>query len=79
MLFRSNTLISKKGILPYFKIGDFQLANVPIGFLEGTKGIQKMSFIGGDILKRFNWIIDAKREFIYLKPNGLFSTTFSAI
>ena len=74
-----NTLISKKGILPSFKIGDFQLANVPIGFLEGTKGIQKMSFVGGDILKRFNWIIDAKREFIYLKPNGLFSTTFSAI
>ena len=74
-----NTLISKKGILPSFKIGDFQLANVPIGFLEGTKGIQKMSFVGGDILKRFNWIIDAKREFIYLKPNGLFSTTFSTI
>ena len=74
-----NTLISKKGILPYFKIGDFQLANVPIGFLEGTKGIQKMSFVGGDILKRFNWIIDAKREFIYLKPNGLFNTNFSTI
>ena len=74
-----NTLTSKKGILPSFKIGDFQLTNVPIGFLEGTKGIQKMSFVGGDVLKRFNWMIDAKREFIYLKPNGLFSTDFTSI
>ena len=40
-----------------------------VGFFEGAIGIQKMSILGGDILKRFNIIIDAERKFIYLKTN----------
>ncbi|MEO6315752.1 MAG: hypothetical protein ABIO53_12455 [Chitinophagaceae bacterium] len=74
-----NVLTTKNGTLPLFKIGRLQLANVPIAFFEGAIGRQKISIIGGDILKRFNWIIDAKRQFIYLKPNNLFKTNFSNI
>ncbi len=74
-----NVLTTKRGILPSFKIGKFLLANVPVGFFEGAIGRQKISIIGGDILKRFNWIIDAKREYIYLKPNNLFKTNFANI
>ncbi len=66
-----NILKTKKAIMPFVKIGDEQLANVPVGFFEGTIGRQKMSIMGGDIIKRFNWIIDAERKFIYLKPNHL--------
>ncbi len=72
-----NVLTTRKGILPLFKIGKQQLANVPVGFFEGAIGTQKISIIGGDILKRFNWVIDAKRTYIYLKPNNLFKTPFS--
>ncbi len=72
-----NVLTTKKGSLPLFKIGKQQLADVPVGFFTGAIGQQKMSIIGGDILKRFNWIIDAKREFIYFKPNHLFKSRFS--
>ena len=62
---------TKKVLLPGFKIGDKALANVPAGFFEGAIGRQKKSVLGGDILKRFNWIIDAKREYIYMRPNHL--------
>lgn len=66
-----NVLKTKKAILPNFVLGNFNLKNIPVGFFDGAIGRQKMSILGGDILKRFNIIIDAKREFIYLKPNKL--------
>lgn len=66
-----NILKTKKAILPTFAIGNIKLNNVSVGFFEGAIGRQKMSIIGGDILKRLNIIIDAKREFIYVKPNKL--------
>ncbi|TAF34209.1 MAG: hypothetical protein EAZ67_04210 [Cytophagales bacterium] len=65
-----NVMKTNKAILPIFKIGSFVLPNVSVGFFEGAIGRQKISVMGGDILKRFNWVIDAKREFIYLKPNA---------
>ncbi|ATL49655.1 hypothetical protein COR50_22145 [Chitinophaga caeni] len=74
-----NVLTSKKGILPLFIIGNLQLSNVPVGFFDGAIGRQKISIIGGDVLKRFNWIVDANREFIYLKPNSHFNTNYSSI
>jgi hypothetical protein len=74
-----NTVVTKKGILPVFQLGKLQLTDIPIGFFEGKIGRQQISIIGGDILKRFNWIIDAKRKFIYLKPNGLFKMDYSKV
>ena len=71
-----NVLISKQVILPGFFIEGLILSDVPAGFFEGALGRQKISVLGGDILKRFNIIIDAKREFIYLKPNSLISTGY---
>jgi len=66
-----NILKTKKAVLPNFILGRFDLKNIPVGFFDGAIGRQKMSILGGDILKRFNLIIDAKRQFIYLKPNKL--------
>ena len=60
---------TKKVLLPGFRLGSEELAEVPAGFFEGSIGRQKKSVLGGDILKRFNWIIDAKREYIYLRPS----------
>ena len=71
-----NILKTKKAIMPFVKIGDEQLANVPVGFFEGAIGRQKMSIMGGDIIKRFNWIIDADRKFIYFKANHLMATDY---
>ena len=74
-----NDVVTKKGTLPLFRLGKQQLVNAPIGFFEGAIGRQKLSLIGGDLFKRFNWIIDAEGKSIYLKPNKLFSTKFSNI
>ena len=71
-----NVLKTKKAILPAFTIGNKQLDNVPVGFFTGAIGRQKMSIIGGDLLKRFNIVIDAKREYIYLKANDLVSSPY---
>ncbi|MDJ1485201.1 aspartyl protease family protein [Cytophagaceae bacterium YF14B1] len=66
-----NVVKTKQAILPELKIGNETLSNVPVGFFEGAIGRQKMSVLGGEIIKRFSIIIDARREYIYLKPNRL--------
>lgn len=74
-----NILKTKKAILPTFAIENIKLNNVAVGYFDGAIGRQKMSIIGGDILKRFNLIIDAKREFIYLKPNKLQNSKYADV
>jgi hypothetical protein len=64
-----NKLKTRKVVLPGFTLGKTTLSNAPASFFEGALGRQKMSFIGGDIIKRFNIIIDAKRTFVYIRPN----------
>lgn len=71
-----NVLISKQVILPGFFIDGLGLTEVPAGFFEGALGRQQISVLGGDILKRFNMVIDSEREFIYLKPNSLMGTAY---
>ncbi|MEE1945239.1 retropepsin-like aspartic protease [Pedobacter sp. KR3-3] len=74
-----NIIKTKKAILPGFAIGKIELADVPVGFFEGAIGRQKMSILGGDVLKRFNIIFDAQRTFVYLKANSLAKTAYSNI
>lgn len=66
-----NSLKTKKGNLKSFRIGQEEFKDVSVGFFEGAIGRQKMSVIGGGLLKRFNFIIDAKREYIYIQPSTL--------
>jgi hypothetical protein len=74
-----NILKTKKAILPIFKLGNQALSDIPVSFFISDLGIQKISAVGGDVLRRFNWIIDAKREFIYLKPNANFEVPYSKV
>jgi hypothetical protein len=74
-----NILKTKKAILPTFRLGNQALADIPVSFFIGDLGIQKISALGGDVLRRFNWVIDAKREFIYLKPNRNFGLVYSKL
>ncbi|WP_162817917.1 hypothetical protein [Niabella yanshanensis] len=74
-----NVLTTQKGVLPALKLGKIQLSNTNVGFFTGTVGRQKMSIVGGDILKRFHLIIDAKRQHVYLKPNRYFKSGYSNI
>lgn len=64
-----NVLKVQKGILPAFGIGQLRLADIPVGFFEGALGRQKISIVGGDFLKRFHWVFDAQRRYVYVRPN----------
>lgn len=65
------TLTTKKGKIPQFSLGNQVLDDITVGFFSGAIGRQKMSVLGGNVLKRFNILIDSEREHIYLKSNGL--------
>ena len=73
-----NVIKTQKAILPALTIGNQTLTDVPVGFFKGALGRQKMSILGGDVLKRFNIIIDAKREYVYLKPSKQLKVPSSA-
>lgn len=73
-----NVLKTKKAVLPLFTIGGEEFRDMPVGFFEGSIGRQQMSVIGGDLLKRFNMIIDSERKHIYLKPNGFKKYPFTS-
>ncbi|MEZ4960963.1 MAG: hypothetical protein R2830_14155 [Saprospiraceae bacterium] len=72
-----NVLKTKKAILPALSLGKTSFQEVPIGFFDGAIGRQKMSVLGGDMLKRFNLIIDLQQAYIYLRANGLNGVPYS--
>jgi len=65
----NNILKTKKGTLPQFSIGATTFDSLTVGFFEGAIGRQKMSVMGGGLLKRFHVVIDAARTNIYLKAS----------
>lgn len=64
-----NVVINQKALLPVFEIGQNRLKDMPIGFFKGSIGRQKMSVIGGKLMKRFNWLLDINDGAVYLAPN----------
>ncbi|WP_394667046.1 hypothetical protein [uncultured Chryseobacterium sp.] len=70
------SVITKNGILPVLKIGNFILKDVSAGFFAGELKIQKSSYFGADLLRRFNWIFDAERKKVYIKPSKYFKKTY---
>lgn len=61
-----NTIKVKKGTLPVFALGGSQISDVPVGFFAGGLGNQKMSVMGCEILKRFNFIFDLPNHALYV-------------
>ncbi|WP_308005309.1 hypothetical protein [uncultured Chryseobacterium sp.] len=70
------SVITKNGILPVMKVGNFVLKDVSAGFFAGELKIQKSSYFGADLLRRFNWIFDAERKKVYIKPSKYFKKTY---
>lgn len=66
-----NTIKVKKAVLPTLVFGNMQFQNVPTGFFAGAIGRQKMSVLGGDVLKRFNIIFDLTDNNLYINSRRL--------
>ena len=67
-----NVLKTQKVELPLLQIGNCEFRNVPTQIFDGAIRQQKISLIGGELLKKFNLIVDAPGGSIYWKPNRLF-------
>ena len=64
-----NTLITRKETLPEFRIGETSFTDLTVRFFEGSIGRQKVSVLGGYLLRMFYILLGADRASIYLKAN----------
>jgi hypothetical protein len=64
---------------PVFKLNGFELTNIPTLILGSKNPIGfEINYLGNDLFKRFNIILDFKNDYIYLKPNKLTSLKYRA-
>ena len=62
---------------PSFGIKKFVLSAIPTMMINGSRSSGSgINYLGNDLLKRFNIIMDFKHDCIYLKPNKLFYTPY---
>jgi len=66
----------KHAVLSSLKIGKYQLKNVAAGYVTVELKMQHKSYFAADVMKRFNWIFDAKREKVYVKPSKYFNDPY---
>lgn len=74
-----NVLKTKKATLPKLAVGGTEFLEMPVGFFEGSIGRQKMSVMGGDLLRRFDVVLDFQNAVIYLRPNGLAGIAYTEL
>lgn len=71
---------TKTVLVPLLEINDFRLTNIPAFVLSGKNPTGfAINFLGNDLLKRFNLILDFKNDYLYLKPNKLIKLKYAAI
>jgi len=84
-LIRSSILRDPRGvkyetrtvISPGFNINSFGLANIPTLLLPAKNPAGfPINFLGNDLLKRFNMILDFENDYVYLKPNKLMGVKY---
>lgn len=64
-------------LLPKIKLGPYEIYHFPISITDkDAEGVENNDYLGGELLKKFNIILDFKNNFIYLKPNKLIHTPF---
>lgn len=68
---------SKVVLTPLFQLQQFALAQVPAYMLGSKNPIgMEMNFLGNDLLKRFNALLDFEHDYLYLKPNQLMDAPY---
>lgn len=62
---------------PAFQLGRFTLTDVPTNRLSSKNPTRlSVNYLGNDLLKRFNLILDFQHDVLYLKPNKWWSAPF---
>lgn len=73
------SITTKQGILPFLKLGNIVLKDVTAGFFTGNLKTQQKNYFAADLMKRFNWIFDADRKKVYVKPSKYFDVPYYKI
>lgn len=76
---KGESLITKQAVLPFFKLDHFVFKDLSIGFFAGDLKTQNVSYFGADMLRRFIWIFDSKRNIAYIKPSKYYSQPYYKI
>lgn len=76
---RGNEIPVITASLEKLKIGKYELSSVPAQIMENNKPMKgvKVHYLGTDVLKRFNTILDFQNDVIYLKPNHHYNTEYA--
>lgn len=78
----SGIILGKRARVDNVKLSDFKFKDVLVSYPDSIYHNNNLNFerngsVGGEILKRFDIIIDYKNEIFYLKKNNLFSNDFN--
>jgi hypothetical protein len=79
----SGDIYGKKSRIEQVSIATNILTNVLVAYPEviffdnNSTRQNRNGLLGGEVIKRFNWIIDYKRQMIYFKKNNLFYRPFN--
>lgn len=68
-------LRNEKVRLPSLVIAQHDLVDVPASLMDPRSSIPA-SVIGGEVLKRFNWLLDLRNDVMYLRPNSRYGSPF---
>ncbi|MGV0919060.1 hypothetical protein ACTS94_01530 [Empedobacter falsenii] len=71
-----NVILSKKSILPDFELANQTFKNVPMSFFDSTIKIQHKNIMGGDLIKRFNLILNPKKDILYVKKSKYYKDEY---
>ena len=65
---------------PLLKLNGFALTNIPTSIFESKNPVGfEVNYLGNDLLKRFNMILDFRKDNFYLKPNALMNLKYKDI
>lgn len=71
-----NVILSKKSILPNFELANQTFKNVPMSFFDSTIKIQHKNIMGGDLIKRFNLILNSEKDILYVKKSKYYKDEY---
>lgn len=71
-----NVILSKKSILPDFELANQTFKYVPMSFFDSTIKIQHKNIMGGDLIKRFNLILNPEKDILYVKKSKYYKDEY---
>lgn len=73
-----NPVKTRKVRLASLHLGGLTFTDVPVGLFDGALGSERVSLLGGGLLKRCNLVIDAENGHLYVAPSRWMGAPFES-